>query len=200
MKLQTKGFILTAAMAGLMLPAAAQTTPAAAPATINQRKENQQDRIANGIQSGQLTAGETRNLEKKESAINSEERDMRKLDNGHLTAADRATLHQQQNAVSKDIYKQKHDAQVQNVNPKSEVGQRQRNQQERIAQGVKSGQLTANETAHLEGREAAIHNEVHNDRAANGGTLTAAERRQVNRQQNRTSGAIYRKKHNARVQ
>ena len=200
MKLQTKGFILTAAMAGLMLPVAAQTTPAAAPATINQRKENQQDRIANGIQSGQLTAGETRNLEKKESEINHEEHDMRKLDNGHLTAADRATLQQQQNVVSKDIYKQKHDAQVQNVNPKSEVGQRQRNQQERIAQGVKSGQLTAGETARLEGREAAIHNEVHNDRAANGGTLTAAERRQVNRQQNRTSGAIYRKKHNARVQ
>jgi hypothetical protein len=200
MKLQNKSLILSAALAGLMLPAAAQTTPATAPATINQRKENQQDRIANGIQSGGLTAGETRNLEKKEATINHEERDMRKLDNGHLTAADRATLNQQQNAVSKDIYKQKHDAQTQNVNPKSEVGQRQRNQQERIAQGVKSGQLTAGETAHLEGREAAIHKEVHNDRVANGGTLTAAERRQVNRQQNRTSGAIYRKKHNARVQ
>jgi len=200
MKLQSKSFVLTAAMAGLMLPAAAQTTPATAPPTSNQRKENQQDRIANGIQSGELTAGETRNLEKKESTINQEERDMRKLDNGHLTAADRATLNQQQNVVSKDIYKQKHDAQTQNVNPKSEVGQRQRNQQERIAQGVKSGQLTAGETARLEGRESAINKEVHNDRAANGGTLTGAERRQVNRQQNRTSGAIYRKKHNARIQ
>jgi hypothetical protein len=200
MNLQKKGFILTAVMAGLMLPAAAQTTPATPPATINQRKENQQDRIANGIQSGQLTAGETRNLEKKESAINGEERDMRKLDNGHLTAADRATLHQQQNTVSKDIYQDKHNTRVQNVDPKSEVGQRQRLQQERIAQGVKSGQLTAGETAHLEGRESAINKEVHNDRAANGGTLTAAERRQVNRQQNRASGAIYRKKHNARVQ
>ena len=200
MNLQKKGFILTAVMAGLMLPAAAQTTPATPPATINQRKENQQDRIANGIQGGQLTAGETRNLEKKESAINGEERDMRKLDNGHLTAADRATLHQQQNTVSKDIYQDKHNARVQNTDPKSEVGQRQRLQLERIAQGVKSGQLTAGETAHLEGRESAINKEVHNDRAANGGTLTAAERRQVNRQQNRTSGAIYRKKHNARVQ
>jgi hypothetical protein len=200
MKLQQKGFILTAVMAGLMLPAAAQTTPAAAPATINQRKENQQDRIANGIQSGQLTAGETKNLEKKESDVNHEERDMRKLDNGHLTAADRTTLHQQQNTVSKDIYKDKHNARVQNVNPKSEVGQRQRNQQERIAQGVRSGQLRPGETAHLEGREAAVNKEIHNDRAANGGTLTAAERRQVNRQQNRTSGAIYNKKHNARVQ
>jgi hypothetical protein len=203
MKLQKRGLILSAVVAGLMLPAAAQTngtTPATPPPTINQRKENQQDRIANGIQSGQLTAGETKNLEKKESAINGEERDMRKLDNGHLTGADRVTLRQQQNTVSKDIYQDKHNARVQNVDPKSEVGQRQRNQQERIAQGVKSGQLTAGETAHLEGRESAINKEVHNDRAANGGTLTAAERRQVNRQQNRTSGAIYRKKHNARVQ
>jgi hypothetical protein len=201
MTLQNKGFILTAVMAGLMLPAAAQTstTPAAAPATINQRKENQQDRIANGIQSGELTAGETKNLEKKESEVNQEERDMRKLDNGHLTAADRATLNQQQNTLSKDIYKDKHNSRVQNTDPKSEVGQRERNQQERIAQGVKSGQLTAGETAHLEGREAAINKEVHNDRAANGGKLTSAERRQVNRQENRTSHAIYRDKHNGRV-
>jgi hypothetical protein len=201
MNMQAKAFILTTVVAGLMLPAAAQTsTPATAPATINQRKENQQDRIANGIQSGELTAGETKHLEKKEADLNQEERDMRKLDNGHLTTADRATLNQQQNKLSKDIYKQKHDAQVQNVNPKSEVGQRERNQQERIAQGVKSGQLTAGETAHLEGREAHINKEVHNERAANGGKLTSAERRQVNRQEDRTSRAIYRKKHNTRVQ
>ena len=202
MKIQNKGVILTAVMAGLMLPAVAQTssTPAAKPATVNQRKENQQDRIGNGIQSGELTAGEAGRLEKKESQLNQEERDMRKLDNGHLTAADRATLNQQQNKLSSDIYKQKHDAQVQNVNPKSEVGQRERNQQERIAQGVKSGQMTAGEAAHVEHREAAINKEVHNDRAANGGKLTPAERRQVNRQENRTSKTIYRKKHNARVQ
>jgi hypothetical protein len=199
MKAQYKSFILTAAIAGLMLPAAVAQTNTTAP-TINQRKENQQDRIANGIQDGQLTAGETKHLEKKETELNQEERDMRKLDNGHLTTADRATLNQQQNKLSQDIYKQKHDAQVQNVNPKSEVGQRERLQQERIAQGVKSGQLTSGETAHLEGRETHINNEVHNDRAANGGTLTQAERRQVNRQEDRTSRAIYRKKHNGRVQ
>jgi hypothetical protein len=89
---------------------------------------------------------------------------------------------------------------VQNTNPKSEVGKRQENQQDRIAQGIKSGQLAPRETAHLEGREAAINKEVTNDRAANGGTLTPAERRPVNRQQNRPSNAIYRKKHNGRVQ
>jgi len=46
-------------------PAGSSTAPA--PGTVGERKENQQDRIANGIQSGQLTAGETRNLETKEA-------------------------------------------------------------------------------------------------------------------------------------
>ncbi len=189
-------------LAVLAAPAFSQsTTPANPPApTIQQRKENQQDRIGNGVQSGQLTAGETKNLETKEAGLNKEESKMRKADDGHLTAADRATLNHQQNKLSGNIYRDKHNAAVQNTHPKTEVGQRQRNQQERIAQGVKSGQLTPKETAHLEGRESAIKHEVKNDRAANGGHLTPAEHRQVNRQQNRTSNAIYRKKHNARVQ
>jgi len=78
----------------------------------------------------------------------------------------------------------------------SKVGQRKENQQQRIAQGVKSGSLTAGETARLENRESAINHEVRTDRAANGGKLTTAERAQVNRQQNRTSGAIFVDKHN----
>ena len=192
---------LAAALAALALPSTAQTTTDnSQPQTINQRKENQQDRIANGAQSGQLTAGETKNLETKESDINHEEHDMRKLDDGHLTAADRTTLNQQQNHVSNQIYNDKHNAKVQNTDPKSEVGQRQRNQQERIAQGIKSGQLTAGETSHLESHEAAVNHEIHNDRAANGGKLTAGEKAKVNRQENRNSARIYRDKHNGRKQ
>jgi hypothetical protein len=189
-------------LAVLAAPAFSQSaTPSSTPApTIQERKENQQDRIANGAQSGQLTAGETKKLETKEAGLNKEESKMRKADDGHLTAADRARLNRQQNRLSSNIYRDKHNAAVQNTNPKSEVGRRQENQQDRIAQGVKSGQLTPRETAHLEGREAAINKEVKNDRAANGGHLTPAEHRQVNRQQNRTSNAIYRKKHNSRVQ
>ncbi len=195
MKATFKSLLLCAASAALIIPATAQTSQ-----SINDRKENQQDRVANGVQSGELTAKETQHIEKKEGELNQEERDMRKLDNGHLTAADKATLNQQQNKLSKDIYKQKHDAQTQNVNPKSEVGQRQRNQQERIAQGVKSGQLKPGETARLEGHEAAVNHEIRNDRAANGGKLTPAEKAKVNRQENRTSARIYRDKHNGRVQ
>lgn len=84
--------------------------------------------------------------------------------------------------------------------PRSEVGQRQENQQDRIAQGVKSGQLTAGETEHLEKNEAKINKEVRNDRAANGGKLTPQEKQQVNRQQNKMSKQIYRDKHNAAKQ
>jgi hypothetical protein len=75
---------------------------------INERKENQQDRIAQGVKSGQLTAGETARLETKESALNQEERDMRKLDNGKLTAQDRRTINHQQNRLSRNIYRDKH--------------------------------------------------------------------------------------------
>ena len=194
--------VLAVALAVLAIPAFSQSTsdPNAPAPTIQQRKENQQDRIGNGVQSGQLTAGETTNLEKKESALNHEGRNMRKMDNGHLTAGDRATINRQQNKLSNQIYNDKHNGRVQNTSPKSEVGKRQENQQDRIANGVKSGQLTAGETARLEGRESNIHREVKDDRAANGGKLTGQERRQVNRQQNRTSRAIYRDKHNGRKQ
>ena len=194
--------LFAGALAVLAAPAFSQTAPPAnTPAPIIQeRKENQQDRIGNGAQSGQLTAGETKNLETKEAGLNKEESNMRKADDGHLTAADRAKLNRQQNRLSGNIYADKHNGAVQNTHPRTEVGQRQRNQQERIAQGVKSGQLTPKETAHLEGRESAINHEVKNDRAANGGHLTPAEHRQVNRQQNRTSNAIYRKKHNGKTQ
>ncbi len=81
-----------------------------------------------------------------------------------------------------------------------EVNHRQHRQQQRIARGVKSGQLTPHETAHLENREAHQRREIHRDRVANGGHLTPAERAKVNRQQNRTSRQIYREKHNNRVQ
>jgi hypothetical protein len=77
----------------------------------------------------------------------------------------------------------------------NEVNERQRNQQKRIGEGVENGTLSPGETAHLEKQEAAIHHEVKTERQANGGTLTAQERRQVNRQQNRESRRIYKAKH-----
>ena len=89
---------------------------------------------------------------------------------------------------------------VSNVLAQNEINERQRNQQKRIGEGVENGSLTPGETAHLEKQEAAIHHEVKTERKANGGTLTAQERRQVNRQQNGESKRIYRQKHDAQHQ
>ena len=180
------GTMMAAAMATLMV-AGAQTN-------VGQRKENQQDRVAQGIRSGQLTAGEAAGLEKKEAAINQEVRADRALNGGKLTGQEKQIVNRQQNQMSKQIYADKHNAAKAAV-PKSEVGKRSENQQDRIAAGVASGKLSAGQTAKIEKNEAAINKEVRTDRAANGGKLTAAEKKQVNQQQNQMSRKIYRDKH-----
>jgi hypothetical protein len=79
----------------------------------------------------------------------------------------------------------------------SEIKDRRENQQDRIANGIRSGQLTAGETAKLEGQENKINKEVHAERQANGGNLTNKQKAQVNRQLNHESARIYNNKHNA---
>lgn len=81
-----------------------------------------------------------------------------------------------------------------------EVAQRERNQQQRIGQGVSSGQLTAHETGHLERREARINASRRADLAANGGHLTGAEKANLNARENSVSSQIYADKHNDRTQ
>jgi hypothetical protein len=181
-------------------PATQTATPAAKPdPSIAQRKENQQDRIANGVKSGQLTAGETANLETKEAAINGETKADRAANGGKLTSAEKTQINKQQNGVSKQIYQDKHNGNTAQYG-NNKVGQRRENQQDRIAQGVKSGQLTAGETAKLENQQKGINQQVKADRAANGGKLTAGEKKQVNNEQNAASKNIYNKKHNAKTQ
>ena len=76
------------------------------------------------------------------------------------------------------------------------IDQRQENQQNRIANGIKSGELTAKETQNLEKREVKIEGDKQAAKAD--GKVTGAERRKLTREENRASRAIYRKKHNAR--
>ena len=175
------------------------STTATKPGEVAQRKDNQQDRIANGVQSGQLTAGETANLEEKESAINAETRADRAANGGKLTTSEKQQINKQQNHLSNQIYNDKHNANTAHYG-NNEVGQRRENQQDRIAQGIKSGQLTAGETAKLENQQKDINQQVKADRAANGGKLTPGEKKQLNKEQNATSKNIYNKKHNARTQ
>lgn len=76
------------------------------------------------------------------------------------------------------------------------IERRQINQERRIDQGVKSGQLTPAEAGRLEAQQATIQQQE--ERMKSDGNLSASERRALARQQNRASRNIYRKKHNVR--
>jgi hypothetical protein len=174
-----------------------QTQPNQPAPTIGQRDQNQQDRIANGIDSGQLTAGETKNLESREANINREVRDDRSADDGHLTSSERQQINNQQNNVSRSIYQDKHNANTAHYG-NNEIGQRRENQQDRIANGLRNGTMTAGQAARVENREQGINEQDRADRQANGGRLTGQEKGQLNHQLNGTSRTIYRDKHSGK--
>jgi hypothetical protein len=176
---------------------AQQTQPNQPDPTVNQRRENQQDRIANGVQSDQLTAGETKNLEGREANLNREIKDDRSADDGKLTTQERQQINNQQNNLSHSIYQDKHNANTAHYG-NNEVGQRRENQQDRIANGIRNGSMTAGEAARTENREQGINQQIHADRQANGGKLTGQEKGQINREQNGASRQIYRQKHNGK--
>ena len=76
------------------------------------------------------------------------------------------------------------------------INDRRYNQQQRIAQGIRSGQMTPGEAARAENRQQSINRQIYADRQANGGRLTPQQRRNIYRRQNNASRQIYREKHN----
>jgi len=155
---------------------------------------NQQGRIANGVSSGQLTAGETKNLGGRESNINSEVRSDRQANGGTLTQQERQQVNRQQNNLSRSIYNDKHNDQTAHYG-NNEVGDRRYNQQQRIANGLRNGSMNANQASHVEQREQNINRSDAADRRANGGKLTPQERQNLNRRQNGASRQIHNDKH-----
>ena len=101
-----KNLFLALAVTGMMIGAAS----AVRAQEIQQRKENQQDRIANGVANGSLTPHETANLEHKEAGLNHEIRQDRKQNGGNLTNKQKAQVNRQQNKLSRNIYRDKHNA------------------------------------------------------------------------------------------
>jgi hypothetical protein len=82
-------------------------TPAFA-AEVDRRQANQQARIAEGVESGQLTPRETARLERKEARIRREIRRDRAANGGRLTPAEKASINRQENRTSRQIYRAKH--------------------------------------------------------------------------------------------
>lgn len=180
----------------LLFCAAAQAQTAASETA---RNTEQQQRIENGLKSGQLSTHEAATLEHQEQRVDrTESRDMR---DGTLSATDKAQIHHEQNHVSADIHAQKHDAQT--GNPASASSQRMQadvqrnvNQQARINQGVRSGALTNHETGTLEHGQARVDGKE--AKAGADGRIGARGQAHIQHAENRQSGRVYRKKHNGR--
>jgi hypothetical protein len=165
---------------------------------VNQRQQNQHQRINQGVRSGELTRRET-------GALAREQRDVRQLErayksDGELTRAERVDLHQEQNQASRHIYNQKHDAQdrpVASVPPAVRdpgVNQRQANQTGRIVNGVKTGELTQEEAQGLRDDRREIRQTEQEYKSD--GSLTREERVDLHRDLNQQSQGIYEAKHN----
>jgi len=93
------------ALAGLI-----GVSPVQAGEVVN-RERRQQERIGQGVQSGELTAKETQRLEKEQVKIEANRKQA--LADGKLTKRERAELHKEQDRASRHIYRQKHEAQKQ---------------------------------------------------------------------------------------
>lgn len=93
-----------------VIPAQAQCR---SPRSINGRERRQQERIRQGIRSGELTRREAARLEAQQARIRVDEAYARRSGAG-LSARERARLEQQLSRSSRNIYKQKHDEQDRN--------------------------------------------------------------------------------------
>src|SRR5262249_62361939 len=97
------------------------------------RDVNQQARVEQGLEQGQLNTREASQIERQESRIDQTE--ARDLKDGKLSPAEQAHINQMQNQTSRDIYRDRHNAVGGNPDSKSSErlqsdGSRNINQQE----------------------------------------------------------------------
>jgi len=76
---------------------------------INERQKDQQERIGQGVKSGELNAKETARLERQQHRIQRDKRQAKA--DGTVTKAERAEIRARQNNASRNIARQKHDGQ-----------------------------------------------------------------------------------------
>lgn len=100
--------ILVLALAAIAGASFAQGAATSTP-RIDQREARQEQRIANGVATGQLTPREAARLETEQAHIAASE--AKAKSDGVVTAKERAALTRKQNHASRRIHRQKHDAQ-----------------------------------------------------------------------------------------
>lgn len=162
------------------------------------RDVNQQERVEQGLQQGQLNTREAGRIEREESRIDQTE--ARDLKDGKLSPAEQGHIDQMQNRASRDIYRDRHNTVDGNPDSKSSERmqsdvQRNVNQEQRIEQGGDSGTLSNREVGSLQAGQAKADRKE--GFAASDGRVGAGEQARVQRSENHQSRRIHRKKTNS---
>lgn len=173
----------------------AQARERAHPITSADREASQDQRIANGLKSGQMTSGEAARADQRQATVDNQVRRDRQGNGGTLTARERQQVDREQNGASRQIYNENHNGA--RVAP-NEVDYREANQQQRVANGLRNGRETSGEAARADRRQAGLDRQVHNDRAASGGRLDRQQSRQITQRENRNSQPPARQQRNDR--
>lgn len=188
------------AIASIMSTVFASTGFAQTVGTEVQRDVNQENRVEQGLKSGQLSTGEAAKLERGEARIDRME--THAIKDGTLSPREAARIQRAQNQESARINRL--DNNTVSGNPNSASSQRMEadvqrniNQQNRIEQGVQSGALTNKETANLERGQARIDRKE--ARVGADGHVSAREQARIQHAEDRQSNKIYREKHNNRA-
>jgi hypothetical protein len=110
-KLTLIGLVIGAAMA--TSPVMAQTQNNDVPGhprvnEVNNRLQNQQNRINNGLKNGTMTQGQAQRDETRDANIARRESNDEARHDGHLTKQEQHNLNKSENHNSRDIYRQKH--------------------------------------------------------------------------------------------
>ena len=185
-KIHMPAFALVAAI-GFSSMVYAQDSKTKTP-RIDQREQNQQNRVADGLKDGSLNSSEAAKIERDEAKIRRDEAAAKA--NGVVTRRERLRLNRELNHTNREIHRYRRNT--------PNIDQRERRQQNRVAAGLKNGSLTSGEAAKIERDEAKI---LRDEAAAKAdGVVTRRERAKLNRELNHTSREIRRDKHNNRHQ
>lgn len=98
--------LMIAALPGVALAQSSDTTSTK---RIDQRQENQQQRIDKGVQSGQLTDKEAKRMQKGQARV--QKMEDKAMADGKMTKKERKKIEKAQDRESKKISRQKHDKQ-----------------------------------------------------------------------------------------
>ena len=185
-----------AAILAIALCGAAQAQDKAV--DVVQRDANLQQRIERGLASGQLSTQEAGRLERLLQRVERNQADA--LRRG-VTPREQSRIAMQQDRISRVIARARHDRRESNPDMRSaqrlqEGVRHSANQQERIARGLQSGDLSNAEAARLEAGQARVSAEL--AMAAADGRVSGAEQQRIRNLQQRQNQRVYARRHNDR--